>query len=452
MPVGKIVNRSEAFILFLGDVLVLYFSLWVTLFLRRFEIPDVSALVSHLQPFTILFVLWVLVFFIAGLYDKHTTFLKKRIPSIILNAQVVNIILGIFFFYFIPYFGITPKTTLFIFLMVSFAFIVIWRRNSLLFFESPERQAAILIGSGSEMDELKREVNSNPRYGIFFASSIDLSDISQLDFQKEIIERMYAEDITTIVVDTKHENVTHILPKFYNLMFSGVRFVDMHKVYEDIFDRIPLSLVQYSWFLENISATRKFTYEFLKRVMDIVIAVPLLILSIVLFPFVYLAIRLEDGGPLFISQERVGKNNRVISIFKVRTMTGSDSGTAVLASKHSVTKTGAVLRKLRIDELPQLWNVFKGDLSLIGPRPEFPAMVKLYEQEVPFYNVRHLIKPGLSGWAQIYHENHPHHGTDVGETRVKLSYDLYYIKNRSITLDLKIALKTVKTILSRAGI
>ncbi|MCR4274738.1 MAG: sugar transferase [Candidatus Campbellbacteria bacterium] len=452
MHVGKIVNRSEAFILFLGDVLVLYFSLWITLFLRRFEIPDTNALESHFQPFTILFVLWILVFFIAGLYDKHTTFLKKRIPSIILNAQVVNIILGIFFFYFIPYFGITPKTTLFIFLVVSFLCVVTWRRNSLMFFESPERQAAILIGSGSEMDELKREVNGNPRYGIFFASTIDLSDIADLDFQKEVVERVYAEGITTIVIDTKHENVIQILPKFYNLMFSGVRFIDMHKVYEDIFDRIPLSLVQHSWFLENISATRKFTYEFLKRAMDIVLSIPLLLVSFVLFPFVYLAIRLEDKGPLFISQDRVGRNNHVIRIFKVRTMTGSDSGDDVLASKHEVTKTGAILRKLRIDELPQLWNVFRGDLSLIGPRPEFPAMVKHYEHEVPFYNVRHLIKPGLSGWAQIYHEHHPHHGTDVGETRVKLSYDLYYIKNRSITLDLKIALKTVKTILSRAGI
>lgn len=452
MPVGKIVNRPEALILFLGDICVLYFSLWLTLFLRRFEFPDTGVLASHLQPFTIIFVFWILVFFIAGLYDKHTTFLKKRIPSIILNAQVVNIILGIFFFYFIPYFGITPKTTLFIFLIVSLFGVVLWRRYSLMFFESPERQAAILIGSGNEMDELKREVNGNPRYGIFFASSIDLSDISGLDFQKEIIERMYAEDITTIVVDTKHENVVHILPKFYNLMFSGVRFIDMHKVYEDIFDRVPLSLVQYSWFLENISATRKFTYEFLKRIMDICISVPLLCVSLVLLPFVYLAIRLEDKGPLFIVQERVGKNNRPIQIIKVRTMTGSDSGNDVLASKHTVTKTGALLRKLRIDELPQIWNVLMGDLSLIGPRPEFPAMVKQYEQEVPFYNVRHLIKPGLSGWAQIYHENHPHHGTNVEETRVKLSYDLYYIKNRNITLDLKIALKTIKTILSRAGI
>jgi lipopolysaccharide/colanic/teichoic acid biosynthesis glycosyltransferase len=327
----------------------------------------------------------------------------------------------------------------------------VWRRYSLQLFEKPNRQGAILIGSGEEQDALLREVNENPRYGIFFVSSIDLADIPGLDFQKEILERVYAEHITTIVVDTKNENVAQILPKLYNLIFSGVRFVDMHRVYEEIFDRVPLSLVQYSWFLENISATRKYTYEFLKRMMDILISIPLLLLSLVLFPFVYAAVVLDDRGPLFIRQERIGKNNHPVKIYKVRSMTGSDQGDDVLQSRHTVTKVGAFLRKVRIDELPQIWNVLRGDLSLVGPRPELPAMVKQYEQQVPFYNVRHLIKPGLSGWAQIYHDDHAHHGLDVESTREKLSYDLYYIKNRSFGLDLKIALKTVRKILSRAG-
>jgi lipopolysaccharide/colanic/teichoic acid biosynthesis glycosyltransferase len=116
-----------------------------------------------------------------------------------------------------------------------------------------------------------------------------------------------------------------------------------------------------------------------------------------------------------------------------------------------ITRVGKFLRTTRIDELPQLWNVFRGDLSLIGPRPELPELVKLYEKEIPYYNIRHLLKPGLSGWAQLYHKNHPHYRPDVSETRVKLSYDLYYIKNRSLLLDLKIALKTIKTLLSRSG-
>ncbi len=452
MHMGKIINRWEPAILFLGDVLVLYFSLWLALFVRRFEIPTGGLVESHIPPFTVLFILWIVVFYIAGLYDKHTMFLKKRIPSIILNAQTANSGFAILFFYLIPYFGITPKITLFIFLVVSFGCVVLWRRYSLMLFDSPDRQSALLVGSGAEMDQLKREVNENPRYGIFFVSSLDLSDVSKMDFQKEIVERVYADHITTVVVDTKHDNIVQILPKLYNLIFSGVRFVDMHRVYEDIFDRIPLSLVQYSWFLENISATRKFTYEFVKRLMDILLSLPLVLLSAVLLPFVYGAIWYEDKGPLFISQERVGKNNRLIKMYKVRTMTGSDNGDEVLASRHVVTKTGKILRRLRIDELPQLWNVFRGDLSLIGPRPELPAMVRQYEKEVPFYNVRHLIKPGLSGWAQVYHENHPHHGADVDATREKLSYDLFYIKNRGVALDLKIVLKTIKTILSRAGV
>lgn len=119
--------------------------------------------------------------------------------------------------------------------------------------------------------------------------------------------------------------------------------------------------------------------------------------------------------------------------------------------KKIVTRFGAFLRKSRLDEFPQLWNVIRGDLSLIGPRPEIPSLVKEYEDQIPYYDIRHLIKPGLSGWAQLYHDNHPHHASDVQETKVKLSYDLYYIKNRSVLLDFKIALKTLKKLASRAG-
>ncbi len=450
------VNRMEAVILFVGDVIILYASLWLTLFLRNLHVPLPEEWSRHLSAFAILFAVWLLAFFIAGLYEKHTSIFQKRLPGIILNTQVINSIIGILFFYFIPYFGITPKVTLFIYLAVSFTAIVLWRLYGFRLVLDRVQHPAVLIGSGIEMKELLREVNENPRYGLHFVSSLylgdDLSEAEALDFKKVLISRVYTEGINTIVIDTKHEKIGAILPTLYNLIFSGVRFIDMHKVYEDIFDRIPLSLVQYGWFLENISATRKFTYEFLKRVMDILIALPLLLFSFLLMPLVVIAIALDDGGELFVIQERVGRNNKPIRILKVRTMTGSDKGNEVLKSRHKVTRVGKFLRKTRIDELPQLWSVLRGDLSLIGPRPELPAMVKHYETEVPFYNIRHLITPGISGWAQIYHEAHPHHGTNVEETRIKLSYDLFYIANRSFFLDLKIALKTLKTLLSRAGI
>ncbi len=445
------INKREAFVLFVGDVAFFYISLWVMLLVRYVRVPGNVLYTNHAIPFSILFLVWIVVFFIAGLYEKHTVILKSKLPDIIFAAQVANSAIAVLFFYLIPYFGITPKTNLFIYLVVSFALIVLWRLKLYPLIGSRKKQAGIIIGSGNEMMELREEVNNNERYNLYFVSSIDLDEVEGVDFQEEIVSRVYSEDITTIVIDTRNEKVKSILPKLYNLIFSKVQFIDMHRVYEDIFDRIPLSLVRYSWFLENISTSTKFTYDFLKRTMDIVISLPLFLLSLFAYPFVWLAVFFEDRGQLFIDQDRIGKNNRPLHIKKFRTMTGSDEGADVLKSKHSVTRTGHFLRKTRIDELPQLWSVLKGDLSLIGPRPELPALVKRYEDEVSYYNIRHLIKPGLSGWAQIYHNAHPHHGVDVEETRRKLSYDLYYIKNRSFLLDLKVALRTVKIIISRSG-
>jgi lipopolysaccharide/colanic/teichoic acid biosynthesis glycosyltransferase len=314
------------------------------------------------------------------------------------------------------------------------------------------REEAILIGSGDEMKELILEVNNNSRYSLKFVSSIDINELDALDFENEILNKIYSENISTIVIDLKNEKVEPILPRLYNLIFGGVQFVDKYKIYEDIFDRVPLSLIGYNWFLENISNSSHITYDILKRIMDISIAFVFGVLSLIVYPFVYIAIKLDDGGAIFIHQDRVGRNNTTIKILKFRSMTNDDKGQYGDENINKVTKVGSFLRKTRIDELPQLWNVVSGKLSLIGPRPELPTLVKEYEEGIHYYAIRHLIKPGLSGWAQIYHDAHPHHGTDIKETKVKLSYDLYYLKNRSFLLDIKIAIKTVRTLLSRSGV
>ena len=211
----------------------------------------------------------------------------------------------------------------------------------------------------------------------------------------------------------------------------------------------------------------------MKRLIDLTLAGSLYIASLIFYPIVWIAMRFDDKGTLFSYQVRVGKHNKPIRIMKFRTMTVANdeaawgkmpahSSQASQAAKkgmgdiapivaNKVTRLGKFLRKSRIDELPQLWNVVRGDISLIGPRPEFPDPVEVYSSKIPYYNLRHIVKPGLSGWAQIYHEQHPHHGIDAEETRNKLSYDLYYIKNRSLWLDFKIALQTVKVLLSFAG-
>ena len=445
-------GKKETVALFLGDVVLLYFSLWLTLSLREWGIPSGRSWELHFWPFTIIIFVWILVFFISGLYEKHTLILKSRLPPTVFNAQVANSFIAVLFFYFIPYFGIAPKTNLFIYLVVSSGSILLWRIYGDRFLHPLVKQKGIIVGSGEEMKELLEEVNNNPRYGLEFISSVDLNRIAGMDFQEEILSRVYSEEVQIIAIDLKNEKVEPILPHLYNLIFSRVKFIDMYKVYEDIFDRIPLSLVRYNWFLENISTETRITYDFLKRFMDIILSFIGGVASLIFYPFVFVAIKLDDGGSVFSIQERVGQNNKTIKLLKFRTMTiANDGGKWSNDNTNKVTKVGKFLRDARIDEFPQLWNVLVGDVSLIGPRSEFADAVKKYEKEIPYYGIRHLVKPGLSGWAQLYGE-HPHHGTDVSKTKNKLSHDLYYIKNRSFMLDLKIALKTIKTLLSRSGV
>ncbi len=445
-------QRKEPLVLLVGDVFSFLVSLWLTLLIRYRAIPGEDLFYTHLTPFSLLFIAWVLVFYIAGLYEKHTTILKSQLPNILASTQLINSALAVVFFYFVPFFLITPKTILFIYLFISFAVILGWRMYGYFLIGRGQPNKAILIASGDEMKELFNEVNNNPIYNLKFISSVDLNRADENGFWDEISSKIYSEDVSVIAIDLAHENVEPVLPHLYNLIFSKINFIDMHKIYEDIFDRVPLSLLRYNWFLENISNAPSAAYDALKRMMDISLSFILFALSLIFYPFIFLFIKLDDGGPIFIKQERVGERNRLIKILKFRSMSRDDQGHyGDDMEPNTVTKVGKFLRKTRLDELPQLINVLKGDLSLIGPRPELPQLVKRYAEEIPYYNVRHLIKPGLSGWAQIYHELHSHHIIDTEETKNKLSYDLYYIKNRSFLLDLKIALRTLKILASIAG-
>jgi lipopolysaccharide/colanic/teichoic acid biosynthesis glycosyltransferase len=178
-------------------------------------------------------------------------------------------------------------------------------------------------------------------------------------------------------------------------------FFDTADLYESLFARVPLPLVDYSWILENLTSSHG--YDVTKRIVDMVSAIVLSPIFLCLSPLVALAIKLDDGGAIFISQERIGRFQQPIKIWKFRSMSGNDNGVygGNGATQLTVTRVGKVIRALRIDELPQLWNLFKGDLSLVGPRPELPTLAAHYSARIPFYNARHLVKPGLTGWAQL---------------------------------------------------
>lgn len=438
-----------------GDLLAYIASLILTLTIRYGELPSRGLFSIHVSSFSILFIIFLLVSYSGGLYDKQTYFMRGRIEGLILKVQLVNLAIGIAFFYFAPVF-IAPKANLFIYFLISTALVLLWRDVMFPVLSSTRNQNAILVGIGDDIDDLYEEINQTGRYGIIFKEKI-LPVNSVAETQVAIKEAVSKQNAQCVVVDMRNPSLERAMPFLYSLIFSGVQVLDASKLYETIFDRIPLSLVGERWLVENAASSLggRRVYDSLKRLTDVVVAGILGLVSLVVYPFVYVAIKIDDGGDMFIYQERIGQNGKKIRIAKFRSMSANDSGEYLQnggKSKLKITRVGRFIRLTRIDELPQLWSVIKGDQSLIGPRPELPALVDVYKEKVPYYNVRHLIKPGLSGWAQIYHEAHPHHAVAVDETRDKLSYDLYYIKNRSLGLDIHIALQTVRALLSRQGV
>ena len=422
----------------IGDIILFYVAIWLTLVVRNAELPAWSLFSQFFVSFAFIFALWVFVFYIADLYGKHTSIFRRKLSRVIFNAQLVNSFVAVVFFYFIPYFGVTPKTLLFVDLFISFLLIFIWRSLIVPKLYLNVSEKIYFACSGQEVDEIKEEIKNNPYYNIKIASEIDFKNIKN-------------SGITSIVVDLYDKDIDLALKNFYSLIFSGIRFIPVTSLYEELFDREPVTSLKEQWFLEKISNRPKPIYDALKRLMDMGIASFLGLFSLIFYPFVYVAIKLEDGGPIFISQERIGKDNKIVRTYKFRSMSNNVTDLNSESNKtNRITRVGNFLRKTRIDEVPQLWAVVKGDMSLIGPRPELPSGVGYYQEEIPYYNIRHIIKPGLSGWAQIYGE-HPHHGLDVGSTLNKYSYDLYYIKNRSFWLDLSITLKTIKILLMRTG-
>jgi len=233
-------------------------------------------------------------------------------------------------------------------------------------------------------------------------------------------------------------------------MFDGVRFIDVASLYEDLFDRVGLSFLDQRWFLTESARARTVLYRILKRLMDITISGTALLFLFLPLLIVGAILKAGDGSAL-IFQERVGRGGRHIRIVKFRSMLFDDEGDPEKQKRNRITAVGAFLRKTQIDEFPQFWNVLVGDLSLVGPRPEIPSLVRSYEAAIPFYSARHLLQPGISGWAQIKHAAPPKFKVDIEGTRHKLSYDLYYLKHHSLILDFAIALQTVKILFTRAG-
>ncbi len=454
-------RTRELLILLIGDTFLFSLALWLSLFARNFAVPTEKMLDKHTAPFALMFCVWILVFYIAGLYDKHTVFLKSLLRNRIITAQICNVVMAGFLFLILP-FGITPKTTLLIYVVISSLLILWWRLRLFNLFSPKKIHNALLIADGEEADELIKEVNQNERYNYRFIKLITGDIVKQTpDFEEKLLEVIEKENISIIVAHSGSPYLEKLLPKLFDLTFLKFQFtfLDFHTVYEETFDRVALSALHYDWFITHVSQSRRSVYDVIKRAIDIVGGTAIGIIFLCLVPFIYIAMRIEGSSRILMTQKRMGQYNARIEVYKVQTMTHNDASSATwlpedVQKENVVTKVGAVLRKMSIDEMPQTWNILKGEMSLIGPRNDIEGLGERLAKEIPYYNIRNFVKPGVTGWAQThqYYMGNNISPQSIEENKIRLSYDLYYVKNRSIFLDISIALRTIKTLLSRFGL
>jgi exopolysaccharide biosynthesis polyprenyl glycosylphosphotransferase len=227
----------------------------------------------------------------------------------------------------------------------------------------------------------------------------------------------------------------------------------MPTVYEELLGRVPVQHLESDWLIRSFVDEARVSsfYEMGKRLLDLIGGLLGMVIFLILWPFVALAIYLESGRPILFAQQRAGRGGKPFTMYKFRTMVpdAEADGQPRLASENDprVTRVGAFLRRTRLDEFPQFYNILRGEMSLVGPRAERPELVARFQKQIPFYRARLLVKPGLTGWAQINYG----YASTVEETRVKLEYDLYYIKHRSMLMDLVILLRTIGTIFGLRG-
>lgn len=447
-------TRGNTLVLLLGDFVTFGGALVLTLLVRYREIPGDDVVSQHLQPFLLLFCFWLLVFFIVGLYDKHISLVRKSIPALVLKVQAFNMLLAALFFFTFPV-GIEPKTNLAIYLVLSSLLIVLWRLYLYPRIITGKPMRALVIGESEEALGIARVLAHNRYFKHITPYQLMPSDIPDFtEFRASFLGFLSQDSTDMVVADMRDPFAQKLAQDFYRFAFEdrNIRFFNLPDIFEELHHRIPPSLIGETWLLEHVTtASPHYAYDLIKRCIDILGALILLLPSALLFPLIALAIKLDDGGPLLYTAERIGQFSKPIHLHKFRTKNGRDRGAAALRSELVDTRVGAFLRKTRLDELPQLVNVLVGDLSFIGPRPEIPSLVSVYSEEIPYYNLRHLVKPGLSGWAQINNFDVPRGGVDVPRTIDKLSFDLYYLKHRSFLLDIEIALKTINTLVMRTG-
>jgi len=415
-------KKTKIFLLILSDIFIFYLVLGIALVIRYVIINrDLATFYSsaplHFIPFTIIFFIWLITFWAAGLYDINKLRNEELFYKTLIITFLINAVLAISLFYFIPYFIITPKFNLFVDLALTLVILYFWRQ----YFNRWAGRAfgvnMVFLGASQEIMELKEFLNNNHQLGYQIVGILAPDNVSELE------NLWQTKKFSLIVSAEQFDHSQKLAFLLFQYFKRGVTISDLDKFYENVTNRVPISIIREVWFLENISEIERGIYETVKRILDIIGSVILGIITLVILPFVVLAIEISDPGPIFFRRQRIGKDGKIFILTKFRSLARDKSGRHELRKPYEeeITIFGKFLRKTHIDELPQVWNILMGQMSFIGPRPEKPELVKKLSEEIPFYEMRNLVKPGIAGWAQLHN---PSAGPTFKETLEKLQYDL----------------------------
>jgi exopolysaccharide biosynthesis polyprenyl glycosylphosphotransferase len=390
---------------------------------------------SHLLNFSIVYVLWLAIFFSYRLFEWQSLRATQSYIGRLIAALLICLVLAALYFYFQPALLITPRRFLLVHLLITGLGIILWyfliRRAA-----SRGTQRDVFIHSAVEsmMAEVQALIKDNQVLGLRFAGTLQPGQA--LEFSEG----------TIIVMPARSEIDPAEISTLFALRNQGVKFVEYHSLHEILTRTVHLSALSDLWFIDSIDYGTRRLFDIIKRIIDIILGLMGTTVFLISYPILGTLIKLTSPGPVLFTQDRVGQQGKPFALYKYRSMSGGASNTWTAPSDSRITRFGRFLRATRLDELPQSLNILKGDMSIVGPRPEQVNIVAQLRQEIPYYDERHIVKPGLTGWAQLYV-----YAATVEESKRKLQYDLYYIKHRSLLFDVEIILKTIYNIITFAG-
>ncbi len=438
-------NKIKKIILLFGDLVFLHLSLLLTLIIRYSPEQLKGEWNNHLPKFVFVFIIFLISLYINNFYNLNMEIKGRKFFRRLTMTIVFSSFFSIIYFYLATEQTITPKTNLLIFYILFSLLLIIWRylfrisNNSF-----SKKQGVAIIGNNEKSNNILKEIRLNPGHG--YDASLLVKDVNDIYYlPKFIIEK----NIKNVVICDDFNLGKEIRKILFSCFELNVNFFSYPDFYEHISGKVPVEEIDVNWFLDNLKEGEKSYFNSLKNIFDYFFSFILLLITLPFWPIIAILIKIESYGPVFFKQKRMGLKGKPFIMIKFRTMTESENdGTMTVEGDVRITRLGNILRKTRLDEIPQLLNILKGEMSFIGPRPERPEFIENLEKEIPFYNTRLLVKPGLSGWDQVSGE---YHSASAKDTLKKLQNDLFYIKNRSLYLDTIIILKTISAILNRAG-